>query len=38
MREVKLKSGAVLKLQAAPFKDAKALYQALLREMKGSPR
>lgn len=35
MREFKLDSGAILKLQPAPFKDSKALYQALLRELKG---
>lgn len=34
MREVKLPSGAHLKIGPASFKDAKALYQALLREMK----
>jgi hypothetical protein len=33
-REVSLPSGAVLKLQAAPFSDARALYQALLDEIK----
>lgn len=35
MREVKLPSGALLKVAAAPFTPAKALYQALLREAKG---
>lgn len=35
MREVTLPSGAVLKIQPAPFADAKTLYQALLREMRG---
>lgn len=35
MREVKLPSGAVLGVKAAPFPDAKALYQAILRESKG---
>ncbi len=35
MREVKLPSGAVLKIQPAPFAVAKSLYQALLKEMKG---
>lgn len=37
MREVKLPSGAVLKVNAAPFKDAKALYQAVLKELKEVP-
>lgn len=35
MREVKLPSGAVLKITPAPFADAKALYQALLKEAQG---
>lgn len=35
MREVSLPSGAVLKVSPAPFADAKALYQAVLREAKG---
>ncbi len=35
MKEVKLPSGAVLKLNPAPFADAKALYQAVLEEIKG---
>ncbi len=35
MREVKLPSGAVLKITPSPFADAKALYQALLREARG---
>jgi hypothetical protein len=35
MKEVKLPSGAVLKVSPAPFKDAKALYQALLKEARG---
>lgn len=34
MEEVKLPSGAVLKIQIAPFSDAKALYQAVLEEMR----
>lgn len=34
MREVKLPSGAVLKIGAAPFAVAKALYQAVLNELK----
>ncbi len=33
-REVKLPSGAVLKIAAAPFSDSKALYQAVLEEVK----
>lgn len=33
-REVKLPSGAVLKVQAASFEDAKTLYQAVLEESK----
>jgi len=33
-REVKLPSGAVLKVAPAPFSDAKALYQAVLEESK----
>lgn len=35
MREVKLPSGAVLKVAPAPFADSKSLYQAILREAKG---
>lgn len=35
MSEHKLPSGAVLKIQVAPFSDSKALYQAILEEMKG---
>lgn len=34
MTELKLPSGATLKLSPAPFGDAKALYQAVLEEMK----
>lgn len=34
-REVKLPSGATLKVAPAPFAASKALYQALLKEMKG---
>lgn len=34
MREVKLPSGATLKVQPSPFAISKALYQALLRELK----
>lgn len=33
-REVKLPSGAVLKIQVAPFAVSKSLYQAMLKEMK----
>ncbi len=35
MREVKMPSGATLKVSMSPFSASKALYQALLREMKG---
>lgn len=35
MREIKLPSGAILKVNPAPFAVSKALYQALLRELKG---
>lgn len=34
MREIKLPSGAILKLQPSPFAVAKGLYQAVLREVK----
>lgn len=34
IRVVTLPSGAILKLQPAPFAEAKALYQALLKEAK----
>lgn len=34
MKEIKLPSGAVLKITPSPFSDAKALYQALLKEAK----
>ncbi len=37
MREVNLPSGAILKVAAAPFADAKALYQAMLAEMREIP-
>ena len=37
MREVKMPSGATLKITPAPFSESKALYQALLREVKGIP-
>lgn len=36
IREVTLPSGAVLKLNPAPFADARNLYQAVLEELKGS--
>lgn len=35
MKEVKLPSGAVLKITLSPFKNAKALYQAILKEARG---
>ncbi len=35
MREFKCHSGAILKINAAPFKDARALYKAVLKEAKG---
>lgn len=35
MREHKLPSGAILKVSPAPFKEAKALYQAILKEGRG---
>lgn len=34
MREVTMPSGAVLKVNPAPFADAKNLYQAVLEELK----
>lgn len=34
MREVKLPSGAVLKIAPSPFVISRALYQALLKELK----
>lgn len=34
MREATMPSGKILQVAPAPFADAKALYQALLREMK----
>ena len=34
MKEVKLPSGAILKITLAPFSDAKALHQAILEEIK----
>ncbi len=35
MKEVKLPSGAVIKINPAPFADARALYQSVLEEVKG---
>lgn len=35
LQEFDLPSGAKLKVQVAPFADAKALYQAVLEEVKG---
>ncbi len=37
MTEVKLPSGAILKITPAPFADARALYQAVLEELKQVP-
>lgn len=34
MKEVQLPSGAILKIQLAPFADARNLYQAILAELK----
>lgn len=34
IKEIKLPSGAILKIQVAPFAASKALYQALLKELK----
>jgi hypothetical protein len=34
MIEIDLPSGAILKITLAPFSDSKALYQAILEEMK----
>lgn len=34
MTEIKLPSGAMLMINPAPFADAKALYQAMLKEVK----
>lgn len=34
MKEVKLPSGAILKINMAPFSDSKALYKSLLAEIK----
>lgn len=35
MIEKKMPSGAILKITLAPFKDAKALYQAVLEDVQG---
>lgn len=35
MKEIKLPSGAILKIGTTPFSVSKALYQAILEEMKG---
>lgn len=35
MREVTLPSGSTLKITPAPFPEARALYQAVVEEMKG---
>lgn len=35
MKEVTLPSGAVLKIQLAPFEDSKALFQMVLEELEG---
>jgi hypothetical protein len=35
MKEIKLPSGNILRIVPAPFAVSKALYQAVLREMKG---
>jgi hypothetical protein len=34
VKEIKLPSGAVLKITVSPFADSKALYQAILEEFK----
>lgn len=34
MKEIKLQSGAVLKITLSPFAESKALYQAILEEFK----
>lgn len=34
MKEITLPSGAILKINLAPFADAKGLYQSLLEELK----
>lgn len=35
MKEVKLPSGAVLKISTIPWADAKALYKAVVKELRG---
>ena len=35
MKEIKLPSGALLKITPSPFSDAKALYQAVLEDLRG---
>ncbi len=37
MKEIKLPSGAVLKITPSPFSDSRALYQAILKEAKDIP-
>jgi hypothetical protein len=37
MREVKLPSGAILRVVEAPFVESNALHQAVLAELKGVP-
>lgn len=37
MKEIKLPSGAILKISLSPFADSKALYQAILEEFKSVP-
>lgn len=37
MKEVKLPSGAVLRIDSAPFENSKALYQAILEELRAVP-
>lgn len=34
MKEIKLPSGAILKITLSPFSESKALYQAILEELK----
>lgn len=35
MKEVRLPSGAVLKIGLAPFEDSKTLFQAMMQELRG---
>lgn len=35
MKEIKMPSGATLKVAPSPFADSKALFQALMKEFKG---